>query len=79
MTVEDLRSDIAGLLEVEPGELPDDATVETVANWDSVVALQIISYIEARLADPLEAEEVERLTSFRAIVDLARARGLLAA
>ena len=77
MTVEELRADIAGLLEIEPRELPDDATVETLASWDSVVALQIIAYVEGRVDGSIEEQEVERLTSFRAIVEFARSRGLL--
>jgi acyl carrier protein len=77
VTIEELRTDLAGLFEIEPSELPDDATVETLASWDSVVALQVISYLEGRVDGTIEAEEVERLTSFQAIVDFARSRGLL--
>ncbi len=77
MTLEQLHSEVADILGVAVEEVHPETGPETLAEWDSMANLRIISLLDESLNEPLEAEESAGLTTFSAIVDLARKRGLI--
>jgi acyl carrier protein len=77
MTLEELRSEIADILGVSPGHVGPETGASNLAEWDSMANLRIISLLDEAGDEPMEAEESAALTSFQAIVELARKRGLL--
>jgi acyl carrier protein len=77
MTLEELRSAIAEILEIDVSEVHDDASPETIEQWDSMVALGIISLFDDVYEGEITAEDAQTFTSFKAIADFARAKGFL--
>ncbi|MEZ5366683.1 MAG: acyl carrier protein [Bryobacterales bacterium] len=77
MTLDDLKTEIADIVEVEPAELSDDTSSENLASWDSMATLRIISFLDEQLDDQVEPEEAQALTTFGAIVEFARKRGII--
>jgi acyl carrier protein len=77
MTLEELKAEIAGILGVSPDQIGPETGSGSLAEWDSMANLRIISLLDEAGDAPLEAEEAASLVTFQAIVDLARKRGLL--
>jgi len=76
MKLEELRSQIAGILEIDPSELTADSGPGAISTWDSMAALSIVSLIDDLYQGELSAEETEIFTSFGAIAAFARKVGL---
>lgn len=77
MTLEELTVNVAEILEIEPSELLAESTVETVETWDSMASLGIISMLDDETDGDITAEDADALISFEAVVDLARAKGII--
>ena len=77
MTVEELKAEIADILGVAPEQIQPNTGAETLAEWDSMANLRIISLLDEAGDEPLEADESASLTTFQAVLDLARKRGLV--
>ena len=74
--MDDLRMRARGLLadalELTAGELPEDASIETVDAWTSLGHLRLILGIEASLAIRLDAAQVIEIESLDDIVSVLR-------
>jgi len=55
---EELQALAADILEVEPSELDEDSSPETVESWDSVQHLNLILAIEEQYGIQLDPEEI---------------------
>jgi acyl carrier protein len=64
---ERLRGVFAQVLEVSPDEIPDDASVETLPNWDSLRQLELMLALELEFGVRLPADAMLDLTSAEAI------------
>jgi acyl carrier protein len=58
---------------LSPSEIPA-ATHETVAAWDSIAQVTLLSLIGEEFGIDIDFEEFEGATSFAAILELVRAR-----
>lgn len=74
--MDDLRMRARGLLadalELTTGELPDDASIETLDAWTSLGHMRLILGIEASLAIQLDAAQVISIASLDDIVSVLR-------
>jgi acyl carrier protein len=77
MTLAELKSEIAAILGVSPEQIGPETGAATLAEWDSMANLRIISLLDEAGDEPLEAEESAALVDFQSVVELARKRGLL--
>ncbi len=77
MTYEELRQQIAEILEMDLTELTEQTSRDSVATWDSMAALSIISLLDDACDDEITSDDIGRFISFRAIVEFARNRGIL--
>ncbi len=55
---DELRTLAADIFEVEPDELTEDSSPETVGSWDSVQHLSLILAIEEQYGIQLDPEEI---------------------
>lgn len=61
---------IAATLSVDPASLRDEDGVETVANWDSLRTLTIVSMIEITYGITLDNSELEQMTTVKRIREI---------
>jgi MbtH protein len=66
---------IAEVLEVDPGELGDDAGPGRAAGWTSLKHIQLVTSLEHTFGIKLSATEIRGLTSVAAIRETLRAKG----
>ena len=79
ITIDDLRNKIADIVKEDPLLLTNESGPKSVRRWDSMAALEIISLLDDTCGSNLSAEEAASFTSFGAIVEFARKKGILAA
>ena len=77
MTLAELKAELADILGLEPSDITDETNQDTTPEWDSMASLQVISLLDEAADGEIEADEAEKLTGFAAVVELARARGVL--
>ena len=58
---------LAGLLELDPDEVPDDARNEDLPGWDSLRQLELMLALEAEFGVRIPAATMVELTSLPAI------------
>lgn len=61
--VEDSREILSVLTGVPVDRIPGDASISTFPAWDSIVHMELIMQIEARLSRPLSDDEMTSLDS----------------
>ncbi|MCX4161850.1 MULTISPECIES: hypothetical protein [Paraburkholderia] len=71
MDMEELRVELAALLEVPVSELTDDATLQQFANWDSLAMVSLIAVLAGGGVNALNVQKLEKLETVGEI------RGLL--
>lgn len=54
----DAKSILAKVFEIEPSEIPDDASIESYDPWDSLGHMQLTMLLETHMGRPLESEEI---------------------
>lgn len=79
MTVEDLRNKIADIVKIDPLVLTDECGPKSASRWDSMAALEIISLLDDYCGSNMSAEEAAKFTTFGAIVEFAKRRGIVSA
>lgn len=67
---------LATALEMDPSDLPDNAAIGQVANWDSLAHMRLIMELEAYRADPLPPEAVVGIGSLMDIVTVLKTGNL---
>lgn len=65
--LEEVLAFIASILQIDPSQLHEDDSTETVPAWDSLKTLLIASMIEINHGVTLDNSEMERLTTVRAV------------
>ncbi len=75
--LEKAREIVADALGLELAEVTANATMETVADWDSLQHLAVVTALEADLAVTLSPEQVTELSSVAMIAELIDAGGPL--
>lgn len=73
--IEKLKNAFTEGLEL-PVEEVENATMENVAKWDSIGQMSLVAIIEDAFGIELEPEEVMRLTSFVAGIDILKDHGI---
>jgi acyl carrier protein len=64
---EKIRAILAGILEVEPGEIGDDFGPARCQNWDSLSNLRIITALEKEFQREFSWVEISAMTDFARI------------
>jgi acyl carrier protein len=62
------------VLEVPVEQLADESSAENLKNWDSIQHLTMVLALEQKLGIRFEPEEIESMTSLRAIEEIVRAK-----
>lgn len=71
----DVTTLIAAVLKVQPAQLSDDDGMETMPQWDSLKTVLLASMIEVSYGITLSSEDIERLTSVRAVREIVARHG----
>ncbi len=71
------RQLLAEALEVDPAQLPADASVITMREWDSLAHLRLIEAMERELAGELPPEMVVSIGSLDDVVRVITERALI--
>ena len=77
MTLEQLKEKVAQILDVPVSELHDDSGPETIATWDSIGAVQLLTVLDEAYDGNIYEEKTEELVTFGAIVEFARKNGII--
>ena len=72
-----VRSTIANVWNVPPGEIPENADSASLAGWDSLRHLELMLELEMSFGVRIPAEEVPELTSVGAIEEALREHGVV--
>jgi acyl carrier protein len=67
---EELRQLVAGVLDVEPSAVTDDADFVTDLEVDSLMALEVMVALEKRYKIELDEAELKNISSFAQVRDL---------
>ncbi|GAA4656362.1 hypothetical protein GCM10023347_02240 [Streptomyces chumphonensis] len=70
LDLEDLRTTVADVLDVEEKELTDDAHFVETLGVDSLMALEVMVVLEKKYGVKLREEELKQVTSLRKAYDL---------
>jgi acyl carrier protein len=57
------RQLLAGALEIDVAQVPDDASIETLEAWDSLAHLRLVQGLEEAVGGQLSAENIISLES----------------
>lgn len=71
----DVTTLIAAVLKVQPAQLSDDDGMETMPQWDSLKTVLIASMVEVAYGITLTGEDIEQLTSVRAVREIVARHG----
>jgi acyl carrier protein len=69
---EKARQVLAGALEIDVSQVPDDASIETLEAWDSLAHLRLVQGLEEAVGGQLSAENI---ISLEALDDVAAILG----
>jgi acyl carrier protein len=64
---DDLRRTLADVFQIDPADVPDDASIETMAGWDSLRQLELMLALELDFGVRLTADTMLELQSAAAI------------
>jgi acyl carrier protein len=78
MTTRSLKAVIAEVLEIEPGRLDEDAGMNVTENWDSLNQFMIMSAVERDFNAKVSVNEMETVSTLKAIREFLRKQGILA-
>jgi acyl carrier protein len=67
---EKIRAILAGILEVEPGQIKDDFGPDSCPNWDSLSSLRIITALENAFHCKFTWAEISAMTHFAKIKEV---------
>lgn len=63
---------LATALQVEPGEVPQDAAIGTTERWDSLAHMRLVLAIEESLGKQLTTDEMLAIESYADVVTLVK-------
>jgi acyl carrier protein len=70
-----LKATIAAVLDLDPTSLGDDASPETIPDWDSIKQMNIILAVEDEFGVRFDDEAVTELSSYALIRDALSSMG----
>ncbi|MEU5695024.1 acyl carrier protein [Actinosynnema sp. NPDC020468] len=73
----DFEAVVAGVLEVAPAEVTDDATQDTLPSWTSMRHIQLVVTLEEAFGLAFDYGEIRDTRSVGALRGLLRAKGVL--
>ena len=73
----ELRSILADTLGIPESYLAEDASAETITEWDSVAHINIVLSLEARYGLSFSPDEILNLGSIKEIQQILHQRGVL--
>ena len=59
---------MSSVLEVDAGEIDDDASMDTIGSWDSLRQMNLVLALEDSFAVSIPDEDVANATSYKLIV-----------
>ncbi|WP_202949378.1 acyl carrier protein [Sphingomonas sp. PAMC 26621] len=62
-----LKSVIATVLEIDPADIDDDSSMDTIEKWDSIKHMDLILSLEEEFGVSVPDEEAGELTSYALI------------
>jgi acyl carrier protein len=65
-----VRETAAAVFNVEPGQLTEQSSPETLEGWDSLQQLNLVLAIEQEFGLSLEPEDIERMASIGGVVQV---------
>ena len=71
-----LKELLADVFGVSPAEIGDDASPETIPQWDSLHHLEVMMGLEMEFGVKISTEDVPALLSLEAIEEYLRAQGV---
>lgn len=73
MTIDEL---LAKLLRISADRITEDASMKTIAEWDSLKHIELIVGIEQHYGIELTGDEIAEMTSVKAIKTILKKHGL---
>ncbi|MEX2681150.1 MAG: acyl carrier protein [Candidatus Sigynarchaeota archaeon] len=71
--MEDILKEImSDLFEINPGDINDESSNETIETWTSVAHLNLIVAIEEKFGIEIAADEIGEMLSFKRIKEILR-------
>ena len=67
---EQARQILADLLDVEPGSITAETSMDNTAKWDSLLHINFIAALEEELEVDIDFDEMEAMLSFHDVVDV---------
>lgn len=61
---------LADALRVDPSRIPDDATMRSFKQWDSLSHMELIALTEEKLSCTLTMDDIVRMTSLEGLATL---------
>lgn len=77
MTENEFKTKLAGIFNVDPAILVNDAKPSDVPGWDSMASLDIISMLDDCGAKDITTEDAASFKSVGDVLSFARAKGIL--
>jgi acyl carrier protein len=78
METRSLKATIAEVLEIDPGLLDDESGINVTENWDSLNQYMIMSAVERDFDAKLAFEDMEKVSTLKAIRELLEKQGIAA-
>jgi acyl carrier protein len=66
---------LADALRVDPSRIPDDATMRSFRQWDSLSHMELIALTEEKLSCTLTMDDIVRMTSLEGLATLLAEHG----
>ncbi|MEI8121626.1 MAG: acyl carrier protein [bacterium] len=77
MKTQELLNRLAVALGIPEGQLTLADSTDSIAEWDSIGHLNVLSELESHFGSVVEDNEIRRFTTIRQLVDGLRTRNLL--
>lgn len=74
--IEEISEIVAATLDVNPETITPETGQETLATWDSLAQINLVTALEAKYGVEFEVEEIAEINSVQAMVDYLRASGV---
>ncbi len=74
-TADAVRRIIADLFQIDPAELGDDASPETVEAWDSLQHVNLVLDLESHFGIQLSEDQIEAMTDVASVIEIVRQAG----
>lgn len=70
MTRENVLQEIADMLDMEPGDLQEDAVLDELETWDSVAILSVIAFMNEKYNKVYHASDIKKIKTVGELADM---------